>query len=77
MFPVGDDDSDRGGAIPFVTWGLIALNVLAFLLEINRPSEAALQSFIQAARERYIPRLSFEPLKMSLQRRTRFERSSA
>jgi rhomboid family protein len=48
MFPVGDDDSDRGGAIPFVTWGLIALNVLAFLLEINRPSEAALQSFIQA-----------------------------
>jgi rhomboid family protein len=48
MFPLGDDDSDRGGAIPFVTWGLIALNVLAFLLEINRPSEAALQSFIQA-----------------------------
>jgi rhomboid family protein len=48
MFPLGDDDSDRGGAIPFVTWGLIALNVLAFLLEINRPSEAALQTFIQA-----------------------------
>jgi membrane associated rhomboid family serine protease len=48
MLPLGDDDSDRGGAMPFVTWGLIAVNVLAFLLEISRPSEAALQSFIQA-----------------------------
>ncbi len=48
MLPLGDDDSDRGGVIPIVTWGLIALNVLAFLLEISRPSEAALQSFIQA-----------------------------
>ena len=47
MFPIGDDD-DRGGALPIITWALIALNVLAFLLEINRPSEAALQSFIQA-----------------------------
>jgi len=48
MFPIGDDDSDRNGAIPIVTWGLIALNVVAFLFEIGRPSEAALQSFIQA-----------------------------
>jgi len=47
MFPIGDDDSDRGGAIPFVTWGLIALNVLAFVFEVNRP-EAALQTFIEA-----------------------------
>ena len=31
-----------------LTIALIALNVLAFLLEINQPSEAALQSFIEA-----------------------------
>lgn len=48
MFPIGDDDGDRGSAIPIVTWGLIAVNVLAFLFEISRPSEAALQTFIQA-----------------------------
>jgi membrane associated rhomboid family serine protease len=46
MFPIGDDDH-KGGFPPVVTWALIALNVGAFLLEINRP-EAALQSFIQA-----------------------------
>jgi membrane associated rhomboid family serine protease len=31
-----------------VTFGLIALNVLAFFVELAQPSEAALQSFIQA-----------------------------
>jgi membrane associated rhomboid family serine protease len=31
-----------------VTFGLIGLNVLAFLVELAQPSEAALQSFIQA-----------------------------
>jgi membrane associated rhomboid family serine protease len=46
MFPIGDEDV-RGGPPPIVTWALIGLNVLAFLLEISRP-EAALQSFIQA-----------------------------
>ncbi|HJR57855.1 MAG TPA: rhomboid family intramembrane serine protease [Vicinamibacterales bacterium] len=46
MFPIGDDDH-QGGGLPVVTWALIALNVLAFLLEINRPSEAALQTFIE------------------------------
>jgi membrane associated rhomboid family serine protease len=46
MFPIGDDNEHSG--IPLVTWTLIALNVLAFFLEISRPSEAALQSFIQA-----------------------------
>jgi membrane associated rhomboid family serine protease len=46
MFPIGDDNSDQTG-VPFVTWGLIALNVLVFVLEIGRPS-GALQSFIQA-----------------------------
>jgi len=47
MFPIGDED-EQGGAVPIVTWTLIALNVLAFLLEISRPSEAALQTFIEA-----------------------------
>jgi len=46
MFPIGDDDH-QGGGVPIVTWALIALNVVAFLLEINRPSEAALQTFIE------------------------------
>ena len=46
MFPIGDDDV-RGGALPIVTWALIALNVLVFLLEVSRP-EAALQTFIAA-----------------------------
>ena len=46
MFPIGDDDA-RGGPPPIVTWALIGVNVLAFLLEVSRP-EAALQGFIQA-----------------------------
>jgi rhomboid family protein len=46
MFPIGDDD-EKGGPLAFVTWGLIALNVLAFFLEVSRP-EAALQSFVQS-----------------------------
>jgi rhomboid family protein len=46
MFPIGDDN-DKGGPPPIVTWALIALNVLAFFLEISRP-EAALQTFIQS-----------------------------
>ena len=46
MFPIGDDDV-KGGPLAFVTWGLIALNVLAFFLEVSRP-EAALQSFVQS-----------------------------
>ncbi len=47
MFPIGDERV-QGGPPAFVTFGLIALNVLAFLLELTQPSEAALQSFIQA-----------------------------
>jgi membrane associated rhomboid family serine protease len=47
MFPIGDDRV-QGGPPPVVTFGLIALNVLAFLLELAQPSQAALQSFIQA-----------------------------
>jgi membrane associated rhomboid family serine protease len=47
MFPIGDERV-QGGPPAFVTFGLIALNVVAFLLELGQPSEAALQSFIQA-----------------------------
>lgn len=47
MFPIGDENA-RDSGFAYVTIGLIALNVLAFLFEINQPSEAALQSFIQA-----------------------------
>ena len=46
MFPIGDENEQSGMA--FVTIGLVALNVLAFLLEISKPSPAALQSFIEA-----------------------------
>jgi membrane associated rhomboid family serine protease len=46
MFPIGDENA-RVGSAPIVTWALIALNVAAFLLEVNRP-EAALQTFIQS-----------------------------
>jgi membrane associated rhomboid family serine protease len=47
MFPIGDDRI-QGGPPPLITFALIALNVLAFLVELGQPSEAALQSFIQA-----------------------------
>jgi len=47
MFPIGDDRVE-GGPPPLVTVGLVALNVLAFLYELNQPTEGALQSFIQA-----------------------------
>lgn len=46
MLPIGDEGVQGPPAI--VTFGLIALNVLAFLLELAQPSEGALQSFIQA-----------------------------
>jgi membrane associated rhomboid family serine protease len=47
MFPVGDDRV-QGGPAAIITLGLIVLNVVAFLYELGQPSEAALQSFIQA-----------------------------
>jgi membrane associated rhomboid family serine protease len=47
MFPIGDDDVPGGGS-RLVTMALIAINVLAFFVELSRPTEAALQSFIQA-----------------------------
>lgn len=47
MFPIGDDGVP-GGRPALVVLGLIALNVLVFLVELGQPSEAALQSFLQA-----------------------------
>jgi membrane associated rhomboid family serine protease len=47
MFPIGDDQTP-GGPPAIVTYSLIALNVLAFLVELNQPSQGALQSFIHA-----------------------------
>ena len=47
MFPLGDDRVE-GAAAPVVTYGLILLNVLVFVFELNQPSRGALQSFIQA-----------------------------
>ncbi len=47
MFPIGDENV-KGSGLAVVTLAVIAANVLAFLFEIGQPSEAALQSFIQA-----------------------------
>ena len=45
MFPIGDQNDHAG--VAWVTIGLIVLNVIAFLNEINRP-EQAVQAFIFA-----------------------------
>ena len=45
MLPIGDDDGTARGA-RIVTIALIALNVLAFFVELGQGSEGALQSFI-------------------------------
>jgi membrane associated rhomboid family serine protease len=47
MLPIGDDNV-QGGPTPVVTYALVALNVLAFFLELSKPTEGALQSFVQA-----------------------------
>jgi membrane associated rhomboid family serine protease len=47
MFPVGDDRV-QGGPPALITYGLVALNVAAFLLELTQPSEGARQALIQA-----------------------------
>ena len=47
MFPIGDENEQDTG-VALISIALIALNVLAFLVEINRPSDAALQAFITA-----------------------------
>jgi membrane associated rhomboid family serine protease len=45
MLPIGDDEGQAQGA-RIVTMALIAINVLAFFLELSQGSEGALQSFI-------------------------------
>jgi membrane associated rhomboid family serine protease len=47
MFPIGDEDT-TGGPPAIVTYSLIALNVLAFFLELGRGSEAALATFLES-----------------------------
>jgi membrane associated rhomboid family serine protease len=47
MFPIGDERV-QGGPAPVVTLGLIAVNVVAFFVELAQPTEGALQAFIQA-----------------------------
>lgn len=47
MLPLGDDRY-QGGPTPLATLGLVALNVLAFGVELSQPSPEALQSFVQA-----------------------------
>ena len=47
MFPIGDERV-QGGPPPVVTFGLVALNVVAFFVELAQPTEGALQAFIQA-----------------------------
>src|SRR5436305_494344 len=47
MLPIGDERVE-GGPPAAVTYGLILLNVLMFVFELNQPSRGALQSFIQA-----------------------------
>jgi membrane associated rhomboid family serine protease len=46
MIPIGDDNTGRVRT-PYVTYLLIAINVLAFFLELGQGSEAALQSFFE------------------------------
>jgi len=46
MFPIGDENA-KGVGVAWVTMVVIALNVVAYLLEINRP-EGAIQAFVQA-----------------------------
>jgi len=45
VLPIGDDPY-RGRYAPIVTFTLIAVNVVAFLLELNQPSHDALEAFI-------------------------------
>jgi len=46
MIPIGDDDSGSR-TTPYVTYVVIALNVLAFLLELGQGSDAQLQIFFE------------------------------
>ena len=46
MLPIGDDNI-KGQGVAFVTISFIALNILAFFLELSQPGEAALQAFVE------------------------------
>jgi membrane associated rhomboid family serine protease len=46
MIPIGDENTGRKGA-PFITYLLIALNVLVFLLELGQGTGAELQNFFE------------------------------
>ena len=46
MIPIGDDDSGRR-TTPYVTYLLIAINVLVFLLELGQGTQAQLQNFFE------------------------------
>jgi membrane associated rhomboid family serine protease len=47
MLPLGDDRV-QGGPPALVTMALVAVNVMAFLLEVSQPSPEAVQAFITA-----------------------------
>jgi membrane associated rhomboid family serine protease len=47
MLPIGDENI-KGQGPAFVTISFIALNILAFFLEINQPSDAHIQAFVTA-----------------------------
>jgi membrane associated rhomboid family serine protease len=48
MFPIGDDRVPGATGAPIVTWSFIALNVLAFFVELSQPSPERLQAFVTA-----------------------------
>jgi membrane associated rhomboid family serine protease len=41
MFPISDDNPRQRLPVPYVTWGLMGLNCLAFLWQVALPPEAA------------------------------------
>lgn len=48
VFPLYDDNPFKRATLPFATWGLIALNVIIFLMQVSMPetaSQAVLASF--------------------------------
>lgn len=47
MFPISDDNPTR--TIPYVTYGLILVNILVFLYELSLPEDALEQFFYSAA----------------------------
>jgi membrane associated rhomboid family serine protease len=47
MFPIGDEN-EQGTGPAYITLAVLAINVLAFFMEISRPSHAALEALITA-----------------------------